>query len=183
MNTLASERLATIVAGPFSAVNPTRLIRAGLRGPRHPIRARRQGLCEGPPRLWGLGCIHSDFADRSARPKALAADGISRIVLPESNLQSLPSAGPAAMSWPYTLLLRSQSKAPLWRACRPTRAGRPSRRARQLGPSSPTAACRSGRDLLRLAQLPTTERRRPCRSSILGTGNRLSQRRARRALV
>jgi hypothetical protein len=103
VDTLASER-GTIVDGPFSAVNPTRLIRAGLeddladqfdRGNKvfakvlHVSASSRVYIATSPIGVHGL--------------EALAADGISRIVVPESNLQSLPSAGPAAMQWPYTL--------------------------------------------------------------------------------
>ena len=103
VSTLASEATA-IVDGPFSAVNPTRLIRAGLEGDLtvqfergakvfakvlHDAGGSDTYIATSPIGVHGL--------------KALAADGISRIVLPENNLQSLPSAGPAQMQWPYTL--------------------------------------------------------------------------------
>ena len=100
---LASERGA-MVDGPFSAVNPTRLIRAGLetdltdqfeRGNAvfakvlHVSESSRVYIATSPIGMHGL--------------KALADDGVSRVVVPESNLQSSPSTAPAAAQWPYTL--------------------------------------------------------------------------------
>ena len=131
-----------MVDGPFSAVNPTRLIRAGLetdltdqfeRGNAvfakvlHVSESSRVYIATSPIGMHGL--------------KALADDGVSRIVVPESNLQSSPEhrSGSGAMALHALGPVSHPRILCGGRAGRP-RPGRTSEWARQLGPSSPTVA-------------------------------------------
>lgn len=101
---LTSGGLRTLVGAPFSAVNPTGLVRAGL--------TSELALQVGRGREVFSKVLHSSGTSRiyvATSPigthglAALAADGIKQIVLPESNLQSIANDRPATVQWPYTL--------------------------------------------------------------------------------
>ena len=94
----------TLVAGPFSAVNPTRLIRAGLEDDLASQFARSDEVFERVLHTSATAGTYVATTPIGSRGVAeLAADGITRIVVPENNLESLPNSGPAAVQWPYTL--------------------------------------------------------------------------------
>jgi len=93
-----------VVGGPFSAVNPTRLIRAGLQSDLASQFARSDQVFAKVLRASASSGIYVATTPIGAHGVAdLAADGITRIVVPENNLESVPNSKPAATQWPYTL--------------------------------------------------------------------------------
>lgn len=94
----------TVLGGPFSAVNPTRLIRAGLETDLANQFARGDQVFTKVLHGSGISGIYVATTPIGIHGvAALAADGITRIVVPENNLESLPNSKPAATQWPYTL--------------------------------------------------------------------------------
>jgi hypothetical protein len=104
VNTLASRDPDTLVDGPFSAVDPTQLIRAGLENDlASQLKLGNEVFTDalhvrGSPRLYVATTPVGTHG-----LSALAADGVTQIVVPQDNLESLTSDGPAAVQWPYTL--------------------------------------------------------------------------------
>lgn len=103
VNTLVTDAGA-LVGGPFSAVNPTRLVRAGLEDDLASQFARGYEVFAKVLHVSGGSGIYVATTPIGAHGlAALAADGITRVVVPQNNLESLPNAAPAATQWPYTL--------------------------------------------------------------------------------
>ncbi len=95
---------AALVDGPFSAVNPTRLIRAGLADDLASQFDRSRQVFAKVLRSSESSRIYVATTPIGAHGlEALAADGIGQIVVPENNLASLPNGAPATTQWPYTL--------------------------------------------------------------------------------
>jgi hypothetical protein len=93
-----------VVGGPFSAVNPTRLIRAGLASDLASQFARSDQVFAkvlGGSASSGIYVATTPIGARGIAD--LVSDGITRIVVPENNLESVPNSKPAATQWPYTL--------------------------------------------------------------------------------
>ena len=85
-------------------MDPTELVRRRTRPrARAPGRAEQRGIREGAPRSGRLERLRRDGACRHRGLAALASDGVTRIVVPEANLQSVVSGKPAAVQWPYTI--------------------------------------------------------------------------------
>ncbi len=103
VDTLATDA-RTLVGGPFSAVNPTRLIRAGLEDDLASQFDLGTQVFAKTLHVSGSPRVYVATTPIGAQGlAALAADGVGRIVVPEKNLASLPRATPAATQWPYTL--------------------------------------------------------------------------------
>ncbi len=103
VNTLATDA-GELVGGPFSAVNPTRLVRAGLDDDLASQFARGYEVFAKVLHVSGGSGIYVATTPIGAHGlAALAADGITRVVVPQNNLESLPNTAPAATQWPYTL--------------------------------------------------------------------------------
>jgi len=104
VSTVAYGGLDNLVAGPFSNIDPTRLVRAGLQND-----LTGQFLRDGAvfTRVLHLsGTSHVYVATVPVGPRGLAtlaSEGITEIVLPQDNLESLPGNQPSTVEWPYTL--------------------------------------------------------------------------------
>lgn len=104
VNKVAYGGLGNLVAAPFSDVDPTRLVRAGLENDlsgqflRDGAVFARVLHTSGPPHVY--------IATQPVGPRALAtlaAQGITDIVVPQANLESLAGDQAASVEWPYTL--------------------------------------------------------------------------------
>jgi len=103
-STVAYAGLNTLVAGPFSAVDPTRLVRSGLAGDLTNQLQRGEAVFSKVLHSAGNPDIYVATAPIGARALAiLAADGIKYVVVPRSNLESVTGGQPATVEWPYTL--------------------------------------------------------------------------------
>lgn len=104
VNTLASRDPDTLVDGPFSAVDPTQLIRAGLENDLASQLKLGNEVFTDALHVRGSSRLYVATTPVGTHGlSALAADGVTQIVVPQDNLESLTSDGPAAVQWPYTL--------------------------------------------------------------------------------
>ena len=101
---VAAGGIGTLVPAPFSAVDPTELVRAGLSGELDSQLQRGSSVSLGVFHLPNPSRIYVATVPIGTRGlAALATSGIKQIVLPESNLQALGTGPPASVQWPYTL--------------------------------------------------------------------------------
>ncbi len=94
----------SLIGGPFSDVDPTQLVRAGLE--RDLASQIEYGNAVFEKVLHTFGASHIFVATAPVGPgglAALAADGIGYIVVAQSNLESTTSRQPSVVQWPYTL--------------------------------------------------------------------------------
>ena len=104
LSSLASGNAGALVAGPFSAVDPTALKDAGLGGDlamqldqgRQVFATELHEADPSPVYIATTPVSTSGLA-------ALAADGVKQIVLPATNLSSVANGSPKTVQWPYTL--------------------------------------------------------------------------------
>jgi len=101
---LASGDANALVGGPFSAVDPTRLVRAGLEDDLESQLKLGDEVFTDVLHVTADPHVYVATAPIGTRGlAALRADGITQIVVPQSNLASLTNAGPAESQWPYTI--------------------------------------------------------------------------------
>ncbi|MGA3352224.1 MAG: DUF6049 family protein [Acidimicrobiales bacterium] len=104
VDTVAYGGLDTLVGGPFSAVDPTRLVRSGLESDLASQIERGASVFSNvlrrsrPPELY---VATTPLGTRALA--ALATDGIKYVVVPQDNLESITGGRPASVQWPYTL--------------------------------------------------------------------------------
>jgi hypothetical protein len=104
LSNLDSASPDSIVSGPFSAVDPTQLVRAHLMTELAAQFRRSEQVFSTSLRVVSSPGLYVATATIGTRGlAALAADGITQIVVPESNLASLPGSGPASVEWPSTI--------------------------------------------------------------------------------
>jgi hypothetical protein len=104
VNTLAHDDPAALVGGPFSAVDATQLIRAGLETDLASQLKLGSEIFADALHVYASSGIYIATTQVGTHGlAALAADGVTQVVIPENNLESLPGARPAAVQWPYTL--------------------------------------------------------------------------------
>jgi len=94
----------SLIGGPFSDIDPTQLVRAGLE--RELASQIEDGNAVFEKVLHTFGASHIFVATTPVGPgglAALAADGIGYIVVLQSNLESATTRQPSVVQWPYTL--------------------------------------------------------------------------------
>jgi len=104
VSTVAYGGLESLVNGPFSAIDPTQLVRSGLRNDLASQIGRGDAVFADVLRSKTVGRVY--VATGPVGPRglaALAADGIDDIVVPQGNLQSVSGGQPSTVQWPYTL--------------------------------------------------------------------------------
>ncbi len=104
LSTVAYAGLDTLVAGPFSAVDPARLVSSGLESDLSSQIERGQAVFANAFHLSAASDIYiaTTPLDKEALA-ALAADGIKYAVVPEANLASVTVGPPSVVQWPYTI--------------------------------------------------------------------------------
>jgi hypothetical protein len=101
---VTSGGLHALISGPFSAVDPTALVRAGLGAELARQVARSRELFGSVLHEGDASSVYIATSPVGTRGlAALASYGIKEMVLPASNLQSVVSAKPAAVQWPYSI--------------------------------------------------------------------------------
>jgi hypothetical protein len=101
---LTSRGLDKIVTGTFSNINPTELSRVGLGKEVASQLERSEQIFAKVLYDTNLSHIYVATTPVGKRGlKALTSAGITKVVLPESNLASSPAGRPSVAQWPYTL--------------------------------------------------------------------------------
>ncbi len=96
--------LDNLVPAPFSDVDPTTLTRVGLGDDLKSQFVRAEGVFARVLHASGRSDVYIATSPVGPRGLAtLASDGITAIVVPQSNLRSLETAQAATVQWPYTL--------------------------------------------------------------------------------
>jgi len=104
VKTIGATGIDTLVAGPFSAVDPTQLVRTGLADDLASQLELGDDVFSTVLRTSVTSHLYVATAPVGTRGlAALAADGINEIVVPQVNLASLAGGRPSAVQWPYTL--------------------------------------------------------------------------------
>jgi hypothetical protein len=104
LSNLASGYPGAIIPGPFSAVDPTQLVRADLETDLADQLLHGDQVFASSLRTTASPQVYVATSPIGTHGlAALAADGVTQIVVPESNLASMPSSGPASVEWPSTL--------------------------------------------------------------------------------
>lgn len=103
-STVAYAGLDSLVAGPFTAVDPTRLVRSGLAGDLANQLQRGEAVFSKVLHSAGNPGIYVATTPIGLHALAsLAGDGIKYVVIPRANLASVTNGQPATAQWPYTL--------------------------------------------------------------------------------
>jgi hypothetical protein len=104
LNTAAYGGLDTLVPGPFSNIDPTRLVRSGLAADLKNQIARGDEVFAKALKAPSTADIYVATTQIGTRGlAALSSDGIKDVVVPEANLQSVTNGQPQSVQWPYTL--------------------------------------------------------------------------------
>ncbi len=103
-STVAYGGLDTLVAGPFSAVDPTRLVRSGLEADLTSQIDRSDAVFTKVFHSAANPDVYVATTPIGTRAlAALAADGVRYLVVPRASLESVTGGPPDAVQWPYTL--------------------------------------------------------------------------------
>ena len=104
VDTVSYGGLDGLVDGPFTAVDPTQLVRSGLRADLTSQIERGTSIFDEVLRAGSAAKVYVATGPLGARGlAALAADGVDDVVVPGDNLQSVAGGQPATVQWPYTL--------------------------------------------------------------------------------
>ena len=104
LDTVSYGGLDTLVAAPFSAIDPTRLVRSGLESDLTTQIRRGQAVFTRALRASpNTGIYVATAALGKKTLAALATEGVKYVVVPETNLESVTGGPPQSVQWPYTL--------------------------------------------------------------------------------